>query len=94
MPTEITQTDAPDAEVTILRVSGELLDSDALVLERVAKSIRQETGRSVIIDLADLDLLDSEAAPSLRRISDLEGVSVEGIEMFVQASIDYAERGA
>lgn len=95
MPTEITQTDVPDSDVTILKVSGELMDCDAIVLERIAKGIREETGRRVIIDLADLDLLDSDAASSVRRIDGLVGVSVEGIEIFVQASIDRAEhRGA
>ena len=94
MPTEITQTDAADSNLTILRVSGELMDGDAVVLERVAVSIRDESGRIVVIDLAGLDFLDSEAAPSLRRLGDLEGITIEGIDVFLQSSIDQAERRA
>jgi anti-anti-sigma regulatory factor len=92
MPTEITQVDAADSNTTILRVSGEMMDGDAKVVESVAKCIREETGREIIIDLADLDLLDSEAAPALRRISGLDGISIEGVEVLLQASIDQAER--
>ena len=92
MPTEITQTDAPDSDVTILRVSGEMMDGDAGVVERIARGIREETGRRIVVDLAGLDFLDSEAAPALRRLGEQEGVTIEGIEVFLQSSIDQAER--
>ena len=92
MPTEITQTDAPDAEVTILRVSGELMNGDAAVISQIASSIREDTGRLVVIDLADLDFLDSEAAPALRCLGEQEGITIEGVEVFIQSSIDQAER--
>jgi len=92
MPTEITQTDSPDADVTILRVSGELTDGDAAVIARIAGSIREETGRQIVIDLAELDFLDSEAAPALRLLSEQEGITIEGVEVFLQSSIDQAER--
>ena len=92
MPTEITQTDASDSDVTILRVSGELMDGDAAVLDSVATTIREETGRTIIIDLAALDFLDSEAAPALRRLASRDGIIIEGIEIFLQSSIDQVER--
>ena len=92
MPTEITQTDAADSNLTILRVSGELMNEDAVVLERVAGSIREETGRTIVIDLSGLDFIDSEAAPSLRRLETGEGVSIEGLDILLQSSIDHAER--
>jgi len=92
MPTQITQTDAPDSDVTILKVSGEMMEGDAVIVERVVTSIREETARRIIIDLAGLDLLDSEAAPALLRLGQIEGVSVEGIESVIQSSIDQAER--
>lgn len=94
MPTEITQVEAPDSNTTILRVSGEMLEGDVRVVESVAKCIREETGRQVIVDLADLDLLDSEAAPALKRLSEREGISIEGMDVFLQSSIDQAERQA
>ncbi len=94
MPTEITQTDAADSNLTILRVSGELMDEDAVVLERVVASIREDDGRVVVIDLSGLDFLDSEAAPSLRRLEALDDVSIEGLDILLQTSIDHAERQA
>jgi anti-anti-sigma regulatory factor len=92
MPTEITQTDAADSNLTILRVSGELMDEDAVVVERIAASIREESGRTIVIDLSGLAFIDSEAAPSLRRLEAREGVSIEGLDILLQSSIDYAER--
>jgi len=94
MPTEITQTDAADSKLTILRVSGELMKEDGVVLERVAASIREESARVIVVDLSGLDFIDSEAAPSLRRLEAREGVSVEGLDILLQASIDQAERRA
>jgi anti-anti-sigma factor len=91
MPTEIIQTDAPDADVTILRVSGEMMEVDAAVIAQVASSLREETGRRIVVDLADLDFLDSEAAPALRRLGEREGITIEGVEVFLQSSIDQAE---
>ena len=92
MPTEITQTDAADSKLTILRVSGELMKEDGVVLERVAASIREESARVIVVDLSGLDFIDSEAAPSLRRLEAREGVSVEGLDILLQASIVQAER--
>lgn len=92
MPTEITQKDSPDSEVTILRVSGEMTERDSLILESVADDIKETRGREIVIDLSDLDLLDSEAAPALRRLDERSGVTIEGIDEFIQASIDQAER--
>jgi anti-anti-sigma regulatory factor len=92
MPTEITQIEDNESGNTILRVSGELLFDDAGVLEQIATGIRTDTGKKVVIDLADLDFLDSEAAPVLRRLADTEGFSIEGVEIFLQSSIDQAER--
>ena len=94
MPTEITQTEVPNSDVTILRVSGELLDGDAEILGRVVSSVREESGRKVVIDLSGLDFLDSEAASPLRRLEALDGVSIEGLDILLQSSIDLAERQA
>jgi anti-anti-sigma regulatory factor len=94
MPTEITQIDAADSDLAILRVSGELMKEDAVVLERIAASICEESGRTIVIDLSGLDFIDSEAAPSLRRLDTREGVSIEGLDILLQSSIDHAERQA
>ena len=90
MATQIRQID--DNDKTILRVEGEMHHEDAVLLDRIAIGIRNDTGNSITIDLADLDFLDSEAAPILKRLSDLDGFAIDGIEIFLQAVVNDAER--
>ncbi len=92
MPTQIKQIDHADVRTTILRVEGDMFQDDAALVERLAIEIRGESGNKVIIDLADLDFLDSDAAPILRRLSELDGFAIEGIEVFLQSAVDSAER--
>jgi hypothetical protein len=42
--------------------------------------------------MADLDFMDSESAPVLRRISAIPNVQIEGIEIFLQSVIDEVEK--
>lgn len=92
MPTEIKQIDDPTTHATTLRVQGEMLGEDAVLLEKIATCMRDETGKRIIIDLADLDFLDSDAAPRLRALASREGFSITGIEVFLQSAVDMAER--
>lgn len=92
MATQIEQLDDAANGRTILRVSGELMHDDAVLIERIAKAISDERSGIVVIDLADLDFLDSDAAPILRRLSESDDFEIEGIEIFLQSSIDQAER--
>ena len=92
MATQIKQIDDGVNNKTTLRVDGELLHDDAILLERIATSVRSDTGNSVTIDLADLDFLDSEAAPILKRMADLDGFEIDGIEIFLQSVVNDAER--
>jgi len=71
-----------------LKVTGEMHMADAHVLEQVVS----EAPAAVLIDLADLHLLDSDAAAVLRRLSGSEGISLAGTERFLQQAIDTAER--
>jgi len=94
MPTNIIQTvDDADGSVT-LRVEGDMLLEDAEVLEKIALGMRGDNFREVVIDLADLDFLDSESAPILKRLAKEHGFRIEGIEIFLQSAIDTAERTA
>jgi len=90
MPTQITQNES-DGLVSF-RIEGEMLLDDALLLERIVSS--DETDRSIVVDLADLDFLDSEAAQVLRRLELDRGIKLEGTDIFLQSSIDLAERMA
>ena len=92
MATHINQIDHDEIRTSTLRVEGEMFHEDAVLLERIAVEIRAETGNKVAIDLADLDFLDSDAAPILRRLAELDGFAIEGMEIFLQTAVDSVER--
>ncbi len=92
MATQINQIDDSVNRTSTLRIEGELLGEDALLLERIGVQIRELTGFKVIIDVADLDFMDSDAAPVLRRLGSLEGFAIQGMEIFLQTVINEVER--
>jgi anti-anti-sigma factor len=91
MPTQINQIDDPENSRTVLRVDGEMNLEDARLLEKIASDIRSESQLPVIIDLAELDLMDSDAASVLKRMQ-TEGFKIEGVEIFLQTAINETER--
>jgi anti-anti-sigma regulatory factor len=92
MPTNIIQSvDDQDGSV-ILRVEGDMFLEDALLLEKIALGMRGDNFREVSIDLADLDFLDSESAPVIKRLEREHGFPIQGMEIFLQSAIDSAER--
>lgn len=94
MPTNITQSISDDDGHLILRVEGDMMLDDALLLEKLALEMREHYARNLTIDLADLDFLDSESAPVLKRLDREHGFAIEGMEIFLQSAIDSAERKA
>ena len=92
MATRINRIDNNIEHQTTLQIEGELLGDEARLLERISLEIRAETGNCIKIDLADLDFLDSEAAPILKRLSNLDGFVIEGVEIFLQAVVNETER--
>lgn len=92
MPTQITRDDGAAGEPIVLRVEGEMFREDAVLIERLAKEIAEEDQTTVVIDLADLDFMDSEAASILKRLQDAFKVEIEGVEIFLQSAVDLAER--
>jgi anti-anti-sigma regulatory factor len=92
MPTNITQVEDSERNKTILRVEGEMFLDDALLLEKIALGMREEIGRNLTLDLADLDLLDSESAPILRRMEREGGFEIEGLQIFLQKVVDETEK--
>ncbi len=93
MATHITQTQHGDTGQTVLAVKGEMMLDDALLIERVARSMRKYNEGPILIDLADLDFLDSDSAAILRRLADdADNFALEGMELFLQTAIDAAER--
>jgi anti-anti-sigma regulatory factor len=92
MPTQITQVDDPDRGITILRVEGQVLQEDALVLARIARDLNDDFGQNIAIDLADVDFIDSEAAPILKELQTADGFELMGMEMLLQNAINEVER--
>jgi anti-anti-sigma regulatory factor len=92
MPTEIKQVSNADRGETVLHVSGEMFLEDAALLAKIGSDLRRDTHDLIVLDLADLDLLDSEAAHILRTLSKTEGFRIEGVEIFLQSVVDEAER--
>lgn len=90
MPTHIKQ-EKDDNGGMVLRVTGDLLYEDALLLEKLATHAKADFEGDISIDLADLDLMDSEAAPVLRRLQTDHGVTIIGTEIFLQTVINDVE---
>jgi anti-anti-sigma factor len=92
MATHITQTESEDGGRVTLRVEGEMLVEDASLVARLARQMRSERPLEVIIDLADLDFLDSDSAGVLRQLAGEPGIRIEGIEIFLQTVINDVEK--
>ena len=92
MPTNITQMEDLERGKTVLRVEGEMSLSDAELLEKIALDLRLENGKNLTLDLADLDFLDSEAAPVLKRLEQEHRFEIEGLPFFVQKVVDETEK--
>lgn len=89
MPTRITQLE--DGTRTILRVEGSLTLEDAELLERICGDLREQSDNTLVIDLADLNFLDSESASVLRSLKQ-QGVELEGLHYFIQKEIELVEK--
>ncbi|MDQ6786697.1 MAG: hypothetical protein M3033_07780 [Acidobacteriota bacterium] len=84
MPTNITQLEDVERGKTILRVEGSMTFQDAVLLERIALDLREQTGKNLTLDLADLHFMDSDSAPVIKRIEREHGFEIEGVEYFLQ----------
>lgn len=91
MPTQITQTENAGNGNMLLRVDGEMMLEDALLLEKIALELHSDSGKNVTLDLADLDFLDSESAAVLKRMRDRDGFEIEGMEIFLQSVVNDVE---
>lgn len=92
MATNIIQTVSENDGSILLRIEGDMMLDDALLLEKIAIEMRTDYGRDLTIDIADLDFLDSDSAPVLKRLQSEYGFAIEGMEIFLQSAVDSAER--
>lgn len=94
MPTQITQIDDKDRGRTVLRIEGTLTVDDALLIEKIASALHEESGLTVAIDISDIHFLDSDSASVLRRLAEDWNIRLEGTDVFLQTAVDEAERNA
>jgi anti-anti-sigma regulatory factor len=92
MPTNITELVDEERGKTVLRIEGSLMRDDAVLIERIALDLREQGRKNITLDLADLDFLDSESAPILKRIEREHGFEIEGVEFFLQTIVNEAEK--
>jgi anti-anti-sigma regulatory factor len=92
MPTNLTQIEDEERGKTILHVEGSMTREDAVLLEKIALDMRARENKNITIDLADLNFLDSESAPIIKRIEREHGFELEGLEIFLQKAVDETER--
>lgn len=90
MATKITQIGDAESGNVILRIEGSLEHEDALLIEKIASETQSCTSGNVIVDLADLNFLDSEAASVLRKLCD-KGFQITGLEIFLQKAVNEVE---
>lgn len=92
MPTSMTQVEDFERGKTLLRVEGSLMREDAVLLEKIVLDMREQLDKNITLDLADLDFLDSESAPILKRLEREHGFELEGLEFFLQKAVAETER--
>ncbi len=92
MPTSVTQVEDPERGKTLLRIEGTMMLDDAILLEKIALDVREQLGKNLTLDLADLDFLDSDSAPILKRLEREHGFELEGLEIFLQKAVAESER--
>ena len=76
----------------MLRIEGTMMREDAILLEKIALNMREELGKNITLDLADLDFLDSESAPIIKRLEREHGFELEGLEIFLQKAVAESEK--
>lgn len=109
MPLRITEkqcdkTDRPNGESakkgrpyecgSMLKVEGTLYLEDAELLEKICRDLAGQSGRHITLDLADLSFLDSDSASVLCRLKREQGVSLEGLHLFIAKVIELTEAEA
>lgn len=92
MPTSMRQVEDFERGKTLLRIEGSMMRDDAVLLEKIALDMRDSLGKNLTLDLADLDFLDSDSAPILKRLEREHGFELEGLEIFLQKAVNESEK--
>jgi anti-anti-sigma regulatory factor len=76
---------------TVLKVEGTLHLRDAELLERICRDVAIQSGHPVTLDLASISFIDSDSASVLCRLKREQGVTLEGLRLFIEKVIELAE---
>ena len=90
MPTRITQVGDQEGATRRLKVEGSLTLADAELLEAICNELCEQSNSGLSVDLVDITFLDSESASVLCRLKG-QGISLEGLDLFVQKVVELAE---
>jgi len=82
---------AVEGRTTVLKVEGTLYLKDAELLERICGDVTAQTGRPVTLDLASISFIDSDSASVLCRLKREQGVTLEGLHLFIGKVVELAE---
>jgi hypothetical protein len=63
-----------------------------MLLEKIALDIRSKTQKNITLDFSDLNFLDSESAPILKRLEREYNFEIEGLMIFLQKIVEETER--
>jgi len=80
-----------ESQATVLKVEGTLHLRDAELLEKICRDVSGQTGRSVTLDLASISFIDSDSASVLCRLRREQGVTLEGLHLFIGKVVELAE---
>lgn len=93
MTTRITKTDEPENDRMVLKLEGNLSNTDARLLSDICTDLRQRTNRSIAVDLAGVDFITNEGALILCHLKTLPKLTLHGLHLFVQQLIEATEAG-
>ena len=80
-----------ESQATVFKVEGTLYLKDAELLEKICRDIIGQTGRPVTLDLERISFIDSDSASVLCRLKREQGVSLEGLQLFIAKVVELTE---
>jgi ABC-type transporter Mla MlaB component len=80
-----------EREKIALMVEGTLYKRDAELLERICRDLASQTKKGITLDLSNISFLDSDSAAVLCSLKRELGVSLEGLQLFIQKVVELAE---
>src|SRR5260370_35393679 len=86
--------DPSGGQPTLFKVEGTLYVKDAELLEKICRDVFRKSGRPVVVELSDLCFLDSDSAAVLCRMKREQGVSLEGLNLFIKKVGEVADESA